>query len=84
MDTTALLWYISTFIIASSLVPQVVKSWKTKSTKDISIKWNVTYIFWLSLFLVYAVQINELPIIIWVWLEALLAMSILVAKFVHR
>gem|GEM_PF-3768129 len=44
MDTTTLLGYISTFIIASSLIPQVIKSWKTKSTKDISKTRNSIYV----------------------------------------
>jgi len=84
MDTTTLLGYISTFIIASSLIPQVIKSWKTKSTKDISKTRNSIYVVWLSLFLFYAIKINETPIIVWVWLELLLSISILVAKFVYR
>ncbi len=84
MYNTALLGYVSTFIIASSLIPQVIKSWKTKSTKDISKTRNSVYIIWLLLFLFYAIQIKETPIIVWVWLEILLAISILVAKFVHR
>ena len=84
MDTTSIMGYASTFIIASSLVPQVIKSWKTKSTKDISKTRNIVYIVWLLLFLIYASEINEMPIMVWVWLETLLAISILVAKFVHK
>lgn len=84
MDTTSLLGYVSTFIIAASLIPQVIKSWKTKSTKDISKTRSLIYVIWLLLFLIYAIQINETPIIVWVWLETLLAISILVAKIAHR
>lgn len=84
MDNIEIIGYISTFIIASSLIPQVIKSWKTKSTKDISKTRNSVYIIWLLLFLFYAIQINKTPIIVWVWLETLLAISILIAKIAHK
>jgi len=84
MDIIHIIGYIATFTIAISLTPQVIKSWKTKSTKDISILWNSIYVIGLLLFLVYAVGINEMPIIIGASIELSLAISLFVAKFIYK
>ena len=41
--------YLAGIIVAISLSPQLIKAWKTKSTKDISIIWTLTYMAGLSL-----------------------------------
>ena len=84
MDIIHIIGYIATFTIAISLTPQVIKSWKTKSTKDISIPWNSIYVTGLLLFLVYAIGINEWPIIIGGFIEVSLAISLLVAKILYK
>ena len=33
--------YLAGFIVAVALTPQVIKAWRTKSTKDVSITWNL-------------------------------------------
>lgn len=75
-----LIGYLAGFIVAISLVPQVFKSWKTKSTEDISIVWTLIYIVGLILWVIYGVGIISFPIIIAVTLEALLAISLLILK----
>jgi len=72
--------YLAGITVAMSLTPQVVKAWKTKSTKDISVAWTLTYIFGLILWLVYGFGIASFPIIFMVIIEILLAFSLLVLK----
>ena len=72
--------YTSVFLLAFCLVPQVIKSWKTKSTNDISFLWNSVFVFALLLYLVYAVLINAIPLVIAGIVEAALAISLLIAK----
>jgi len=72
--------YLAGFIIAVSLTPQVVKAWKTRSTKDISITWNLFYLVGLSLWIVYGFGIGSLPLMLMVSFEALLAISLLILK----
>jgi uncharacterized protein with PQ loop repeat len=45
-----LIGYLAGIIIAISLTPQVIKSWRTKSTKDISTLCTLVYITGLVVF----------------------------------
>jgi len=75
-----LIGYLAGFIVAISLTPQVFKAWKTKSTKDISIGWNLIYLTGLSLWVFYGFGIGSFPVMITVTIEALMAISLLVLK----
>jgi len=83
MDIIQLTGYLAGLIIAVSLTPQVIKAWKTKSTKDISILWNIIYISGLLLFLVYGFGIKELPILVAGTIEVTLASSLIIAKIIY-
>jgi len=75
-----LIGYLAGLIIAISLTPQVIKVWKTRSTKDISIVWNLFYLVGLSLWIVYGFGIGSLPLMLMVSFEALMAISLLILK----
>ena len=77
---TDFIGYLSGFLLAVCLVPQVIKSWKTKSTNDISFLWNSIFVFALLLYLVYAYLINAIPLIVAGIAETSLAISLLIAK----
>lgn len=72
--------YLAGFIVAIALSPQVIKAWKTKSTKDISITWNLTLITGLILWVVYAIANAVVPLAIFASVEALMATSLLILK----
>ena len=84
MDLIHIIGFIAQFFIAVSLAPQVIKAWKTKSTEDISIIWNSVFVFGLLLFLIYAIGINEMPLILGASLEAALAIFLLIIKVVYK
>lgn len=84
MNSIQLTGYLAGFVIAVSLMPQVWKAWKTKSTTDISLLWNTIYIFGLLLFFVYGVGIKEMPIIVMITIEIILAISLIVAKIIYK
>lgn len=70
-------------IVAISLAPQVIKAWKTKSTKDISITWNLIYLVGLILWVIYGSLTQSAPVAIMMGLEALMALSLLILKIRH-
>lgn len=76
--------FIGSATIACSLFPQVYKSWKTKSTKDISLLWNSVLAVGLVIFVIYGFQISSFPIMIFTSVEASLAISLLVLKMVYK
>lgn len=64
-----------------SFLPQVIKTWKTRSAKDLSL--GMFMIFWLGvvLWLVYGLMIKDTPIIVANALTLTLASIILYFKF---
>ena len=76
--------YLAGATVAVSLMPQVIKSWKTRSTKDISVPWMLIYLFGLILWVIYGVGISSLPMIITISIEALLVLSLLMLKLFYK
>jgi MtN3 and saliva related transmembrane protein len=80
---------MSTFIlglVAASLttlayIPQVVKTWKSKSSKDLSLKMLLTFCIGVTLWLIYGVLEKDTPIIIANSVTLLLAFTLLFFKF---
>jgi MtN3 and saliva related transmembrane protein len=56
--------YAAAFCTTSAYVPQVMKVWRTRETKDISLKTYVVLITGLSLWLTYGIWKTEWPLII--------------------
>ncbi len=76
--------YLAGVIVAISLIPQVMKSWKTKSTKDISLLWTSIYIFGLLIWYPYAFGVTSWPLIITVSIEIALAITLLILKILYK
>lgn len=55
--------YIAGVLGIGSLLPQLIKCWRTKSTEDLSIWRYVVYILSLILWIVYGVMISNGPLI---------------------
>ena len=66
-----------------SFLPQVIKTHRTKHTKDISLGMLVLLAFGISLWTVYGVLIKEMPIILANALTLVLVTYILVMKTRH-
>ena len=75
--------HVGGVIVASALVPQVIKSWRTKSTKDISLIWNSWLLTGLIIFTIYGIGINSYPIIIFNTIEVGFTFSLLMLKIIY-
>lgn len=64
-----------------SFVPQLLKVWRTQSTKDISAGMFTVFTCGVSLWLLYGVLLEDTPIIISNTVTLILAASILFLKF---
>ncbi len=78
-----ILGYIAGILVVISLLPQVIKSWKTKSTKDISLWRYIIYVAGLILWIAYAVIIKNGPVAVMNSIGLILALSILYLKLKH-
>ncbi len=72
--------YIAGFLTTASLVPQVIKTWKTKSADDFSLAMLLIWCAGISCWTTYGILINTKPIIFWNLSTLLLAGAILAMK----
>ena len=80
METIELIGYFAMASINIALIPQVAKSWKSKSTKDVSIAWNSLYFAGLMMWLAYGMGIGSVPLALSSAVEGSLALSLLTLK----
>ena len=76
--------YLAGFLIAIALSPQLIKAWKTKSTKDISILWTLTLMIGLILWVVYSVANKIFPLLIFASIEFLMTFSLFILKIIYK
>lgn len=75
-----LIGFLAGVLVAAALLPQVIKSWKTKSTKDISLGWSVTSITGQIMWLVYGALISSPSLVIMSAITLVMALSVLYLK----
>jgi MtN3 and saliva related transmembrane protein len=80
MDIYELCGYSAGILFASSLIPQVYKSFKTKELNDISIIWQLIFILALVLGIIYSYHNNLKPIYICSFIELILMIILLFLK----
>jgi MtN3 and saliva related transmembrane protein len=56
--------FLAGFCSSVSFVPQVYKTWKTKSAKDVSIQMFLVYTLAVTLWIIYGIANKNLPILI--------------------
>ncbi|MCH7951413.1 SemiSWEET transporter [Patescibacteria group bacterium] len=83
MNAVDILGYVAGILVVISLLPQTIKSWKTKSTKDLSLKRYIIYITGLILWITYAIIIKNGPVAVMNSIGLILASSILYLKLRH-
>lgn len=84
MANIEIIGYIAGFFVAVSLSPQLIKTWRTKSTKDISILWTLVLMFGLFLWVIYGLANKILPIMIFASIEFLMALTLFAFKILYK
>ena len=84
MDTVTIIGLIAAAFTTIALLPQLIKVWKTKSTKDISIGMFLLYCGGVLLWFVYGVFRNDLAIILANSLAFIQALIILMFKAKYK
>lgn len=63
-----------------SFLPQAIKTWRSKSAKDLSLSMFLTFCLGVFLWFIYGIFISDLPVILTNFLTLILAGSILFFK----
>ncbi|MEA5524692.1 SemiSWEET transporter [Nodularia spumigena] len=64
MEFITILGLLAAPSTTSAFLPQMLKTWQSKSAKDVSYLMLITFISGLSLWLIYGIYLKSLPIIL--------------------
>ena len=84
MEVFELIGFTAATLTTLAFVPQALKSYKEKSTKDISLVMYVVMFTGVILWLLYGIHLNSTPIIIANAITALFNLSIIILKMKHK
>ena len=79
-----MLGFLGGALVTVSLLPQVIKSFKTKSTKDISIVYTLILMTGLALWISYAVLNDIIPLLIFASIELAVTASLFILKLIYK
>ena len=84
MDYVTMIGLAAAAITVVSLFPQLVRIWKTKSTKDISLGMFLLFCGGVFLWFVYGILMQDLPIIVANFLGFIQTLIILILKVKYK
>jgi MtN3 and saliva related transmembrane protein len=67
-----------------AFLPQLLKTWQSKSAKDVSLAMMVTFCIGVFLWFVYGLYLHALPIVLANFITLILALVILILKIKYR
>lgn len=80
---TELIGYLAGSLIAISLLPQIVKTWRTKSSGDMSLSWSLISVAGQVLWLVYGLGVSSQSLIVMSAITLTMAVMMLAMKVAY-
>ena len=84
MDIVTVIGLVAGTLTTAAFLPQVVKTWRTRSTKDISLGMFLTLCSGITLWLIYGIATQDFPLILANGVTICLAGTILVFKLRYK
>lgn len=84
MESANILGFIAGTLTTIAFIPQVIKIWKSRHARDISMGTFALFSFGVLLWLLYGIQLGALPIILANGITLLLSLTILVFKLKYK
>lgn len=84
MDFVFLLGLLAGLLTTAAFVPQVLRTWRTRSANDLSTGMFVVFCSGVALWLIYGILTHDLPVVVANAVTLMLALTILVMKFRYR
>ena len=86
MDTESIdiLGYIAATLTTIAFLPQVLKTWRSRSAKDVSLVMMITFSIGVFLWLLYGLAIQAMPVILANTTTLILALLIVILKIKYR
>ena len=83
MTSVTVIGLVAAFCTTAAYLPQVIKTWRTRSTTDISLGMFLLMVSGLVLWLAYGIMLADLPLIASHTVTLILAATILYLKVRH-
>ena len=64
MEFITILGLVAATLTTSAFIPQLIKIWRSKSAKDISLQMLITFCIGVFLWLIYGIYLQSLPVIL--------------------
>jgi len=84
VNVTTLLGLLAGALTTTAFLPQLIKTWKTRSADDVSLGMLLTLCAGIILWIVYGVSIHDLPLIVANAVTFILAFTILCLKLHYK
>jgi len=84
MDFYEILGLLAATLTTVSFLPQVYKTWKTKSTEGLSLTMYLIFFIGVVLWLIYGLHIKSLPVIIANLITSVLALFLVIMKLKYK
>ena len=76
--------FLAALLTTIAFLPQLYKTWQTKSADDVSLIMLILFILGLICWIIYGIKINSIPILIANIITFLFNFSILILKITYR
>ncbi|QFY44136.1 hypothetical protein F6R98_17095 [Candidatus Methylospira mobilis] len=84
MENNELIGLVAGTLTTVSFVPQVLKTWKSRSAKDISLGMFLMFSLGVALWLIYGIGISSMPVILANAITLVLAIGIILMKVTFK
>lgn len=84
MDSITILGLVAATLTTVAFLPQLIKTWNSKSAKDVSLEMLITFCIGVFLWLIYGIYLQALPIILANLLTLIFNLIILGLKIRYR
>lgn len=84
MDSITILGLVAATLTTVAFLPQMIKTWRAKSAKDVSLGMLITFCIGVFLWLIYGIYLQALPIILANLLTLIFNLIILGLKIKYR
>ena len=84
MDSYEILGLIAAVLTTAAFVPQVYKTWKTKSVESLSLNMYIGFFIGIVLWLIYGIHHKSVPMIFANSVTAILAFMLIIFKFRYK
>ena len=76
--------FLAAFLTTIAFLPQLYKTWQTKSADDVSLIMLILFITGLVCWIIYGLKINSMPILVANIITFIFNFSILILKITYR